>query len=195
MRQFATENQGMLGISRAQGNLALVAKNMDNAQKRAEKLKDKSGRHSTSRVTNATSSADDTNQQWEAQAPYVFEQLQSLDQTRVNHLRDILTQFQTHEIDSIEQNRKPAEMCLNALLNVETADEIKTFASRISTDPRIGTLPRRGSSASNQVGRASSSGRGNAPPIPPPPRITADPSRSPPSLQKGDKQRGLGIGT
>lgn len=66
--------------------------------------------------------------QWESQAPYVFESLQALDETRLNHLRDVLTQFQTHEVDQVERCRVTAEQCLNVILNVETADEITTFA-------------------------------------------------------------------
>lgn len=70
--------------------------------------------------------------QWSSQSPFMFETLQAADESRVNHLRNVLTQFQTHEVDQVERNRVTAEQCLNALLNVETADEIKTFAMRTS---------------------------------------------------------------
>ncbi len=182
LRQFAAKNREMQGISTSQGNLASIAKEFDKTQKKADKLKDKTGRLSSARAANASSTVDDANQQWETQAPYIFEQLQSLDEVRVNHLRDVLTQFQTHEVDSIEQNRKPAELCLNALLNIETADEIKAFAARISTEPRQAPLPRRQSSASNNVRRLSSAGGGVAPPMPPPPRLTSDKTRQTPSF-------------
>lgn len=164
----------MQGISTTQGNLASIAKEYENAQKKADKLKDKTGRLSSARSANASSTVSDANQQWETQAPYIFEQLQSLDEVRVNYLRDVLTQFQTHEIDSIEQNRKPAELCLNSLLNIETADEIKTFAARISTQPRQAPITRSRSSTSSNVRRLSSAGGGTVPPMPPPPRLTND---------------------
>jgi F-BAR domain only protein len=194
LRQFASKNRDMQGISTVQGNLAAIAKEFDSAQKKADKLKDKTGKHSSARAANASSSVDDANQQWETQAPYVFEQLQSLDESRLNHLRDVLTQFQTHEVDSIEQNRKPAELCLNALLNVETADEIKTFAALITTQQRQGSLIRRRSSASNTARRLSSAGGTVVPPMPPPPRLTSDKSRQTGSLSNDAGQGGFGTG-
>jgi F-BAR domain only protein len=194
LRQFSTQNREMQGINTTQGNLASIAKDYDNAQKKAEKLKEKTGRLSSARAANASSTVDDANQQWETQAPYIFEQLQALDETRVNHLRDVLTQFQTHEVDSIEQNRKPAELCLNALLNIETADEIKTFAARITAGPRQAPLARRRSSASSNMRRLSSAGGGIAPPMPPPPRLTGDMPRPTVNFSNEDGQGGFSPG-
>lgn len=190
LRQFASKNREMQAMSTIRGNLASIAKDFENAQKKADKLKDKSGRLLSARAANANSSVDDANQQWETQAAYVFEQLQSLDEVRVNHLRDVLTQFQTHEVDSIEQNRKPAELCLNALLNLETADEIKTFAARISTNPPRAPLSRRQSSASSTLRRLSSAG-GAAPPMPPPPRLTGESTRPTPTFSDETVQGGF----
>jgi F-BAR domain only protein len=161
LRQFATKNREMQSMTTIQGNLTAIAKDFESAQKKAEKLRDKSGR--PDRVANASSSVDDASQQWESQAPYVFEQLQSLDETRVNFLRDVLTQFQTHEVDQVERNRTSAESCLNALLNIETADEIKTFAAKISGG--IGSTLRRRSSAA--TGARPQSASLVAPPTPP----------------------------
>lgn len=190
LRQFASKNREMQAVGTVRGNLTSIAKDFDNAQKKADKLKDKTGRLSSARNANANSSVEDANQQWETQAPYVFEQLQYLDEVRVNHLRDVLTQFQTHEVDSIEQNRKPAELCLNALLNIETTDEIKTFAARISTDPPRVPPSRRQSSASSTLRRLSSAG-GGAPPMPPPPRLTGDMTRQTPRFFNEMGQGGL----
>ena len=95
---------------------------MDSAQRKADKAKDRDGR--------AASSVDDAHAQWASQAPYVFEALQAADESRCNHLRDVLTQFETHEADLVQRNRVTAESCLNALLSIDTADEIKTFAVR-----------------------------------------------------------------
>lgn len=184
----------MQNISTIQGNLASIAREVNSAQKKADRLKDKTGRLSSARAANATSSADDASQQWETQAPYVFEQLQALDETRVNHLKDVLTQFQTHEVDSIEQNRKPAELCLNALLNIEIADEIKIFTTRISTEPRQAPLARRRSSASNSMGRLNSAGGESIPAMPPPPRMTSDRIQEAPSFVSENGGGGLSAG-
>ena len=145
----------MQAVSTVQGNLAAVAKEVDGAHKRAAKLS--TGKSSANKVANATSDVEAANQQWESQAPYVFEQLQALDEGRVNHLRDVLTQLETHEVDLVERNRITAETCLNALLNVDTSDEISTFVARISggsggsggepsIPPRIGSRDMAGSS-------------------------------------------------
>ena len=128
LKEFHVKNREMQGISTIQGNLAAVAKDLDGAQKRAQKLA--GGKSNTGKVANATSDVDAANQSWESQAPYVFEQLQALDESRVNHLRDVLTQLETHEVDLVERNRITAESCLNALLNVNTAEEISTFVAQ-----------------------------------------------------------------
>lgn len=171
LRQFVAKNREMQSITTIQGNLAAIAKDLDNAQKKAGKLRDKSGR--ADRVANASSSVDEASQQWESQAPYVFEQLQSLDETRVNFLRDVLTQFQTHEVDQVERNRTSAESCLNALLNIETADEIKTFAAKVGGG-RESSLRRRSSAATSTRPQSASL----LPPPTPPSRGFEDSSSS-----------------
>lgn len=106
LRNFVSHNAEMQQISTMKSNLATLAKDAANSSRR--------------------------DSQWNSQSPYMFETLQAADESRVNHLRNVLTQFQTHEVDQVERNRVTAEQCLNALLNVETADEIKAFALRTS---------------------------------------------------------------
>ncbi|KAI9809457.1 MAG: hypothetical protein M1827_006837 [Pycnora praestabilis] len=139
LRDFGTKNREMQAISTMQGNLAAMAKEIESAQKKSDKLKDKGGKAAAGKVATATSDVESATSQWESQAPFVFEKLQAVDESRLNHLRDVLTQFQTHEVDQVERNRVTAEDCLNALLNVETADEIFTFAAR--TTGRGGRRP------------------------------------------------------
>lgn len=115
-------------MSTVQGNLAALAKDVERAQEKVEKQAGKGDRADSSKIATASSDMDAAQTQWESQAPYVFENLQALDEARLNHLRDVLTQFQTHEVDQVERSRITAEQCLNVILNVETADEITTFA-------------------------------------------------------------------
>lgn len=117
-------------MSTIQGNLGAVAKELDAAQKRAERMS--AGKSSASKVAEAISSAEAIDREWQNQAPYVFEQLQALDENRVNHLRDVLTQLETHEVDQVERSRVSAESCLNTLLNVDTKEEISAFVARTS---------------------------------------------------------------
>ena len=132
LRDYASHNRDMQAMSTIQGNLASLARDIENAQKKNERLAAKGQKAKTTNVANATNDLDVAQSQWDNQAPYVFEQLQALDESRLNQLRDVLTQYQTHEIDRVERDRALSEQCLNVLLNVETADEIKTYALRIA---------------------------------------------------------------
>lgn len=128
LREFAGNNREMTAMSTVQGNLGALAKDVDRAQQKTDKLRGKGERSDGSKIANANSDLDTAQAQWDSLAPQVFGSLQSLDETRLNHLRDALTQYQTHEMDQLERSRISGEQCLNVLLNVETADEIKTFA-------------------------------------------------------------------
>ena len=150
----------MQAVTSSQGNLSSIAKELESAQKKAAK----GGR----KAEEASSSVAEASRSWESEAPYIFEQLQALDERRVNHMRDVLTQLQTHEVDQVERTRASAESCLNALLSIETADEIKTFAAK--TAGGRDSLMRRQSSAAGSTRPPSSSAQ--IPPTPPPPRLS-----------------------
>ena len=128
-------------MNSSSSNLSSVARDLSAAQKKAAK----GGR----KGDEASASVDEASRQWESQAPYVFEQLQALDERRINNLRDVLTQLQTHEVDQVERSRASAESCLNALLSLETADEIRTFVAKVAGGGP--GLSRRRSSATNST--------------------------------------------
>jgi len=177
LRDYQTRNREMQAISTIQGNLAAVAKEVDSANKKASKLN--TGKVSANKVANVTSDVEAANQQWESQAPYVFEQLQALDENRVNHLRDVLTQLETHEVDQVERNRASAESCLNVLLNIDTSDEISTFVARQSQGlPLAEDRPER-QTPDMRGSRSVTTGSSSAAQIPPPEVASAaTPSRS-----------------
>ncbi|KAL3479792.1 Muniscin C-terminal mu homology domain-containing protein [Aspergillus californicus] len=161
LREYNTKNKELASMPGIQNDLTTLAKNLESSQKKVEKAKDR-GPKGADRLASAVSAVQEVHQQWDSRAPFVFEQLQAADEGRLNHLRDVLTQLETHESDQVERCRQAAESCLNVLLNVETADEIKTFAARINggrplPPPRQQTL-----SPAPQ------------PPLPPPPRIQDD---------------------
>ncbi len=171
LKDFQSKNREMQGISTIQGNLAAMAKDLDGAQKKAQKLA--GGKSNANKIASATSEVDVANSAWDSQAPYVFEQLQALDESRVNHLRDVLTQFETHEVDLVERNRITAESCLNALLNVNTAEEISTFVARNTGADQ--NVPRRLASRSATI----SSSTAESIPPPPVPAATSPPTLTP----------------
>ncbi|KAI9852913.1 MAG: hypothetical protein M1838_003707 [Thelocarpon superellum] len=161
LREFATKNREMQALTTIQGNLGAIAKDIESAQDKADKLKRKGAKAAAGKVAAATAEVEGANSSWESQAPFVFESLQAADETRLNHLRDVLTQLQTHEVDQVERNRVTAEGCLNALLNVETAVEIRAFAARaVASKPRIDRT------RSNTLGGSTLGGPALAPPVP-----------------------------
>ncbi|KAF2445506.1 hypothetical protein P171DRAFT_430911 [Karstenula rhodostoma CBS 690.94] len=172
LREFATANREVQGMSTITGNLSSIARDIDTAKKKAEKLREKGAKAKASAVASAVADVENATMQWESQAPYVFEKLQAVDESRLNHLRDALTQFQTHEVDQVERNRISAEETLNVLLNIETADEIQTWALRM----RSGEKPPLAIRKSSSVGTPSRSLA--PPPMPPPPMMQADDDRS-----------------
>jgi len=132
LREFASTNREMQNISNMAGNLGAMAKEIEASKKKADKLRDKGPKAQASKVASAMSDVEQKSSEWDTQAPYIFEQLQAVDESRLNHLRDVLTQFQTHEVDQVERNRVVAEETLNVLLNVQTEDEIKTFSLKMA---------------------------------------------------------------
>ncbi|KAK3208048.1 hypothetical protein GRF29_96g1225404 [Pseudopithomyces chartarum] len=173
LREFSATNREVQAMSTISGNLSSMAREIDTAKKKAEKLREKGAKAKASAVAGAVAEVENATLQWESQAPYVFEKLQAVDESRLNHLRDALTQFQTHEVDQVERNRISAEETLNALLNIETADEIQTWALRMRSGEKPPPASRKGSSVAPP-----SRNLAVPPPMPPPPIIQADDDRS-----------------
>jgi hypothetical protein len=182
LRDFATGNREMQAMATITGNLQAIAREVDTAQKKADKLKEKGGKAAAGKVASAASDVENAQGQWDSQAPYVFERLQAVDEARVDHLRNVLTQYQTHVIESGSTISTSAEECLNALLNVQTADEIQTFALKTTrtlptTTSTSTPAKRRMSRADTQSSFAANPNASLSPttsqaaPIPPVPRL------------------------
>lgn len=171
LRNFATNNREMSGMTTIQGNLAAMAKDLDDAQDKAEKLSKKAGKASAQKVDAASSKLQSATSLWDSQAPFVFENLQALDERRLNQLRDVLTQYQTHEMDQFERNRKSVEETLGILLEIETAQEIKNWSQAVAAGrPAIERQTTRQSSIAESPSRG---GQNNNNSLPPPPGTAA----------------------
>jgi len=160
-------------MSTISGNLAAMAREIETAKKKSDKLRDKGVKASANKVASAVAEVENATIQWESQAPYIFEKLQAVDESRCNHLRDALTQFQTHEVDQVERNRVSAEETLNALLNIDTADEIQTWSLKMRSGER--------SQGAHKPSTSGTPSRNLAPP-------QAAPSPSTPSIQTEDSR-------
>ncbi|KAK3987219.1 Muniscin C-terminal mu homology domain-containing protein [Cladorrhinum sp. PSN332] len=137
LRSFQSKKE-MANIQNISANLQGMAKELDEAEKNVEKLSKKGGKANAQKVDQASSRLEAATGQWESQAPFIFETLQALDEQRINHLRDVLTQFETHEVDQATRTQSAAEEVLNVMLEVNTAKEIENFVNKTTAGkPRI----------------------------------------------------------
>ncbi|KAL2061030.1 hypothetical protein VTL71DRAFT_9082 [Oculimacula yallundae] len=172
LRNFSSNNREMSAMTTIQGNLAAMAKEVEDAQDKSDKLSKKGGKASSQKVDVAQSRLQTATSAWDAQAPFIFETLQTLDERRLNHLRDVLTQYQTLEMDNINRSQKVVEDTLGLLLEVDTAQEIKNWsqAAGIGGKPALERRSTARQSSTRQSSIAGSTGAGNtsmaAPPTP-----------------------------
>ncbi|CAN8101847.1 unnamed protein product [Discula destructiva] len=183
LRQFQNrkEVQNMHTMST---NLTTMARELDDAKEKVEKLSRKGGKASALKVDTATARLESASSQWESQAPFILETLQALDEQRCNHLRDVLTQFETHEVDQSDRLRVAANDALATILEANTATEVENFATRV-TGGRVRldkrppsertTTTTRQNTSTNVPTRESTSTNNQQPPS------TADSSLPPPS--------------
>lgn len=162
LRDFYATDREVQAMGNMSGNLTAMAKELDAARKKSEKLRAKGAKAKPSEVGEAAQEEQNAELQWDSQAPFVYEKLQAVDESRLNHLRDALTQFETHEIDQIERSRVTAEETLNVLLTIETADEIQTWSLRL----RSGDIPQTSRKMSNPPVPASPARNLAPPPVP-----------------------------
>lgn len=130
MFEFKKEMQNIQTI---QGNLQKVARELEEAQEKSDKLTKKGAKASAQKVDLAASKLESATNQWKSQAPFVFESLQAVDESRMNQLRDCLTQYGTLEGEQAQRLQTDAESVLNGLLDYETANEIQQFVFKVTT--------------------------------------------------------------
>lgn len=174
LRAFQNAKE-MANMNTISSNLSAVARELEEAQDKSDKLSKKGGKASAHKVELAVSKLEGASQQWESQAPFVFETFQALDEQRVNHLRDALTQLETHELDQATQIQSTAETLLNVILEIKTEDEIEGFAQRATAGrPKLErrTTTRQSSIAGSSIGQSQPSQPSQSsqqPPVPPVP--------------------------
>lgn len=113
-------------------NLAAAAKAVDVADEKEQKVKRRGTKAKPQQVADAANAVSNAVGEWESQAPFAFEKFQAADESRCNHLRDVLTTWQTLELDQAQMNMQAAEATLNVILDIDTSDEIKGFANKVT---------------------------------------------------------------
>ncbi|KAJ2963367.1 hypothetical protein NQ176_g10860 [Zarea fungicola] len=142
LRGFQQRND-VLNINTIATNLTNVGKELEDARDKADKLNKKGGKASSQKMDAASVKLDSSQQEWDSQAPFVFETLQALDESRVNQLRDALTQYQTHESDQAQRTQTIAGETLAVTIEIETESEIRGFVQGAVGDRPM--APRRSS--------------------------------------------------
>ncbi|KAI4861293.1 Muniscin C-terminal mu homology domain-containing protein [Hypoxylon rubiginosum] len=132
LRNFHQKKE-MLNLQTIQGNLQNMARELEDAQERSDKLSRKGGKASAQKVDMAAGKLESASQQWESQAPFIFETLQALDESRMNQLRDCLTQYGTYDGEQAQRHQTETETVLNSLLDYSTATEIQNFVTKTTT--------------------------------------------------------------
>ncbi|KAK8028461.1 SAFF domain-containing protein [Apiospora marii] len=197
LRNFHAKKE-MQNMSTIQGNLQNMAKELDEAQKKSESVAKKAGKTSAAKMDQAASRLESATNQWESQAPFIFESLQALDETRLNQLRDVLTQYGTYEGEQAQQQQSEAESVLNSLLDFNTTNEIQAFVTkttagrpklekRMTTSRQASTIGATGSAGGAGAGAGDAPSSSPVPPPMPPVPQTPEDSRSVHSGPKEDK--------
>ncbi|KAK9480195.1 Muniscin C-terminal mu homology domain-containing protein [Lipomyces japonicus] len=117
-----------------QENLSTVARNIGDAEDKVEKYKKKGSKIGATKVAGAHQNVNNVVAEWDSQAPLVFEKLQNIDESRLVFLKDVLTTYQTSEVDKAQKVVSLCEGNLNTLLSFDPRDEIKTFSVQIQTN-------------------------------------------------------------
>lgn len=162
-------------------NLSTIAKELEDAQEKVDKLSKKGGKASALKVDTANTRLESASSQWESQAPFILETLQALDEQRCNHLRDVLTQLQTHEVDHADRLRATANDALTTILEADTPKEVENFVSKVTGGrPKIERRTGTGNGSGNgSISRTPTATRQSPAPNAQPPS-TADSSLMPP---------------
>ncbi len=164
LRTFQNKKE-MQSIHTISTNLQTMARELEDAQEKSDKLTRKGGKANVQKVDQATSKLESATQQWESQAPFIFESLQALDELRINHLRDVLTQLETHEVDQATRTQAAAEDAVNFMLEIDTAAEIQNFAHKVTAGkPKV---ERKSGPGPGTISRQSTTVGGPSPLAPP----------------------------
>ncbi|KAK9452788.1 Muniscin C-terminal mu homology domain-containing protein [Dipodascopsis uninucleata] len=170
-------------------NLAGIAQNIEHAEGKVEKYKKKGGSKSSSKISEAHENVNNAIASWDTEAPLVFEKLQNIDEQRLLSLKDLLTRFQTSEVDKAQKIVSLCEQNINALLSFEPENEIKVFSAQIQANGLPSHL--KSLSGVNHAPSIAPSSRSST--MIPPPQVPSSPSK--PSVPKqsftGRKKSGI----
>lgn len=74
---------------------------------------------------------EDLRAQWENQAPYIMDQIETIDENRLGHIKNALTTFGTVQADCSAKVSKASEGALSGVLAFEPVDDITAYAAQV----------------------------------------------------------------
>lgn len=148
IREFILRNNDWAGMKNMEGNLTVIAKSIESAEEKAEKLKKRGTKAKAQQVADAATAVQNAYADWDSQAPFVFERFQVADEARCNNLKDALTRLQTLELDRTQTSMQAVEGTLAQMLDIDATQETKAFANKATGGRQ--TMARRQSRTSSR---------------------------------------------
>jgi hypothetical protein len=165
LREFTNSDPRYRSLStKVIHNIQRTAKEVDEAQKKADKLTDRGSKAPAEKVADAITDLERARGDWNSEAPLVFESLQEVDEARWDHFKNSLIQLETYASDMSNSNSTAITECLNTLLEVQTEDEIAQYSIRAPTAVLPATARERRMSQANPSNLSASTTL--APPVP-----------------------------
>lgn len=184
LRAYTVHDKDMHAMTTMQGNLGAMGKAVQEAQDKSDKLTKKGGKANSQKVDIAVKKLESANDNWNTEAPHIFENLQLVDEKRINILRDVLTEYETFEMEQVNMTRTSVEEVLAHVLDVESATEILNFVHQTTS----------GKQRRPETSRPSPASRGTSNLAPPPSSGGATEGGADNASQHSDTRSGGGPG-
>ncbi|OLL22803.1 Cytoskeletal protein syp1 [Neolecta irregularis DAH-3] len=146
---FEAHDEDWHGMRHVESNIASLAKYVELAEGKVEKVK-KKGKALPTKVEQVLESMSIVRGQWETEAPFVFERFQAIDERRLEFIKDIYHKYENLEIEQAKRKTEISDGVLLDIGNLSVKSEIDNYVQRslLLGDPTAAAKPRLGSNSS-----------------------------------------------
>lgn len=115
-------------------NLSATIKEYDEKISKIDKYRKrmdtgKKAEQTRNKMADASRALDESRMEWETEAPIVFDKYQSVDQHRLDMLKEAVARFETMQSDQAQQTMQLSERTMQLVLNFDTMKDIEDFCS------------------------------------------------------------------
>ncbi|KAI1316777.1 hypothetical protein EDD11_009516 [Mortierella claussenii] len=139
LRDFARTHPEWQNLALAEGNCNRLAKEFDEKQvkvakytKTAEKLSGKKGEAAEQKLMDYTKQLENTRTAWRLEGPVVLQKYQGLDQSRLEHLKQIVTAFEAIQTEIVLQIAEMSGRTSTSIAEFDPVMDMELFASEAS---------------------------------------------------------------